>query len=94
VDVPSELARAVRRLADSSLADGAGMAEAALRGLERVASLAEERAGALELLAADALLTYAFEAAADPELGGNAQSALALADRFGPSGAIGAQLSR
>ncbi len=93
--VPPELAAAVRGLvAEVSLEDGRSMADAALVGLARVVSQEEERAGALELLAADALLTYAFEAAADPRLGGSAESASQLADRVGPCGAIGAELRK
>jgi len=65
------------------------MAEAALDGLERVAAGGRDRDRALELLAADALLTYAFEAAADPAIGGSARAAAALAERFGPAGELG-----
>ena len=67
------------------------LAGAALRGLdgvvERTAVDRSSRAGALRLLAADASLTYAFEAAADLGL-----DAVELADRLGPRGALGARL--
>lgn len=79
--VPPRLAESVR---DLSVGDGPdGLAEAALAAFERVAAGGSRRAGALELLAADALLTYAFEAAADPARGGSAVAALELADRVG-----------
>ena len=67
---------------------------AALRGLDAVsgADYAVERRAprgtALRLLAADAALTYAFEAAAD--LGGDV---VGLAVRLGPRGALGARLA-
>ena len=66
---------ALRRRLDEAAADGANTAalpiadaalEAALRLLGRLLRGANSsRAGALELLAVDALMTYAFEAAAD-----------------------------
>jgi hypothetical protein len=70
------------------------MAEAALAAFDRVAADRAGRDGALDLLAADALLTYAFQAAADPSLGGDAGSAVDLAARMGPHGEIGARLAR
>lgn len=67
------------------------LAAAALRGLdgvlEQTAVDRRSRAGALRLLAADASLTFAFEAAADLGL-----DAVELADRLGPRGALGARL--
>ena len=66
---------------------------AALRGFDDVVEGMGSRPSALELLAADALLTYAFEAAADPSLGGSASRAVQLADRVGPAGEIGARLA-
>jgi len=94
-EIPADLALAVRRLLGraSGLTD-AHMAEASIAGFERVASGAGDRDRALELLAADALLTYAFEAAADPALGGSAARAAALADRFGPQGELGRRCVR
>ena len=66
----------------------ARLAAAALRGFDAVvdesASERRSRATALRLLAADAALTYAFEAAVD--LDGDAAL---LAERLGPHGAIG-----
>ena len=90
-DTPAELADAVRRLVvgGAGAATPAQMAECALAAFERVARGPQTRACALELLAADALLTYAFEAAADPEAGGSADSALALALAVGPAGDLG-----
>lgn len=94
-DVPPELADAVRGLAE--FRTGSGFAAAASRaalaaldraGRERTAD-SEAREAALRLLAADALLTYAFEAAADGELGGSAAAAEALAVRVGPRGELG-----
>lgn len=94
-EIPAALAGAVRSLlAGSPVADPEGgapeaMADGALVGLERVAGGGAARDRALELLAADALLTYAFEAAAEPALGGSAAAAAALADRVGPAGRLG-----
>lgn len=94
--VPPALAGAVRALCEDAGSTGSpqGMAEAALGAFDRVASDAAGRAGALDLLAADALLTYAFEAAADPDVGGSASLAVGLAARMGPHGEIGARLAR
>ena len=95
---PPELATAVRDLLEG--ADGARepftwrcMADRALEAFERVASTSQSRAGALELLAADALLTYAFEAAADDGVGGSASTALALARAVGPCGELGRRVA-
>lgn len=89
-ETPSELGLAVRRLAGrGSEPTPERLAEASLEAFERVAGGGEDRDRALDLLAADALLTYAFEAAADPEVGGSADRARALADRFGPAGELG-----
>ena len=93
-EVPAELAVAIRELLGDTSPDTAeDLAVAAVRGLERLGVEAEDRASALALLAADALLTYAFEAAADPELGGSAASAVMLAEAYGPTGSIGSLLS-
>ena len=71
-DVPPELAEAVRaRVRDSLTGGEAGLVTAALRGFDDVVESMGSRSSALELLAADALLTYAFEAAVDPSLGGS-----------------------
>lgn len=68
------------------------LAAAALRGFDEVlgepASDHRPREAALRLLAADAALTYAFEAAADLEL-----DVVGLADRVGPLGALGKRLA-
>lgn len=93
-DVPPELAEAVRtRVRDSTLGGEEGLVTAALRGFDDVIEGVGRRSSALELLAADALLTYAFEAAADPSLGGSARQAVRLAVRVGPAGEIGARLA-
>lgn len=55
--------------------------------LEPPAPLPRSREVALRLLAADALLTYAFEAAADLDTGVDE-----LAERIGPAGTFGALL--
>jgi len=72
---PPELRERVREALGSSLhRDAAEVPEAALSATEALlrhwlAADERARAGALELLAADALVTYAFEAAADaPDL--------------------------
>lgn len=89
-EIPSDLALAVRRLAGREPGlTPERMAHASLEGFERVAARVDDRDRALDLLAADALLTYAFEAAADPDIGGSAAGADALADRFGPAGELG-----
>ncbi len=67
---PEELSEYIRRLVgEASPADLVdpvlGLASAALAGLEQVAAGTGEREEALRLLAADAALTYAFEAAAE-----------------------------
>lgn len=68
---------------------GEQLARVGLAELDRVLARAEERENALGLLAADAILTYAFEAAA--ELG---EDVGALADEVGPCGLIGDRLRR
>lgn len=92
---PSELADAIRQLVrepDEGGADIPGrLAAAALRGFDDVltetsADLRSRRA-ALRLLAADASLTYAFEAAADLDI-----DIVDLADALGPRGVLGAML--
>jgi len=93
---PPELAEAVRMLIGEVRAaeavEGAEvpdvLAAAALTGLDGVlADAAPPREAALRLLAADASLTYAFEAAAS--LGTDVE---ALALRIGPGGELGRRL--
>ncbi|MFQ5528769.1 MAG: hypothetical protein ACE5FP_00320 [Gemmatimonadota bacterium] len=93
---PRELAEAVRALLRESAADSREsssdvpevLAAAAMRGFDGVLSQADPpREAALRLLAADAALTYAFEAAA--ALGRDVD---ALALRMGPSGELGRRL--
>lgn len=99
-ELASAIRQLVRELEnDASMArpeDAAGpdagiperLAAAALRGFEDVvaetAADLRSRRAALRLLAADASLTYAFEAAADLEL-----DVVELADGLGPRGALG-----
>ena len=93
---PPELAEAVRGLIREvrvgEAVEGADvpgvLAAAALTGLDGVlAEAAPAREAALRLLAADASLTYAFEAAAS--LGTDVE---ALALRIGPGGELGRRL--
>ena len=98
---PPELAAAIRDLLDAgSQRNGGtyspseipeGLVAAAIDGfggvLEPLAPLPRSREIALRLLAADALLTYAFEAAADLDTGVDE-----LAERIGPAGTFGALL--
>lgn len=91
--VPEELAEALRRLVADRPDDPRGvgwtLGAAAVAALERVAAGAGGRDAALDLLAADAALTYAFEAAAaeGAELG-------ELAEALGVSGDLGLRLER
>lgn len=92
-DAPPELAADIRRLIETTpgldLSDPvAALAAAGLAGLEEVAAGTGERSEALRLLAADAALTYAFEAAA--EAGRSAE----LAKQVGLDGELGRRLSR
>ena len=98
VDAPAELAAAVRELLGEFEADAERqmldvpdtLAAAALLGFERVLEPADPaREVALRLLAADAALTYAFEAAAS--LGRDVDE---LAVRIGPSGELGHRLEQ
>ena len=95
---PGELAEAVRRLlqevsteSDSNSSDVSEvLAGAAMRGFDGVLATDDApRKVALRLLAADAALTYAFEAAAT--LGGDVY---ALARHLGPNGELGRRLAR
>lgn len=95
---PAELAEAVRGLVGELELDAdkpeldvpESLAAAAMLGLEGVLDRAEpEREVALRLLAADAALTYAFEAAAS--LGRDVD---ALALRIGATGELGRRLEQ
>lgn len=93
-DVHPELAEAVRRcvgevrVTESATSVAEALADAAAAELESVARGAQDRAAAVRLLAADAVLTYAFEAVA--EEGGDPA---ALAERVGPRGTLGRALA-
>ena len=87
---PPELEEAVWPLVRGRLAEGEdGLVQAALDALAAATEGDGTRADAVTLLAADAILTYALEAAADPALGGSAARASELAARIGPGGLIG-----
>jgi hypothetical protein len=90
-DSPPELALAIRRLLECApslnLDDPpSALACVAVTALEEVAGGAGNRSEALRLLAADATLTYAFEAAAE------AGTVAELAARFGVQGELGRRL--
>ena len=90
---PPELAADILKLVDTTagldLSDPVtALAAAGLAGLEQVAEGTGERSAALRLLAADAALTYAFEAAA--ESGRSAE----LAEKVGLEGELGERLAR
>jgi len=92
-EAPPELAVDILALLETTpdldLSDPvAALAGAALAGLAQVADGTGERTEALRLLAADAALTYAFEAAAE------AGTAAELAVRVGLSGELGRRLER
>ena len=91
--VPGELASEMRLLVEEVAGCAAPdvprlLAAAGLRGLDAVSEEDSGRESALRLLAADALLTVAFEAAADLGL-----DVGVLADEVGPKGALGRSLS-
>lgn len=94
-EVPAELADAVRacvrRVGEDAGSDGVAglLAEAAVAEFDRVLELPQSRENAVRLLAADASLTYAFEATAD--LG---EDPVALSDAAGIRGRIGERLER
>lgn len=106
-DVPEVLARAVDELLDRSADPGRCpegvhgpngtvpdfLAYAAICGLDRVARMEEDRDRELasRLLAADACLTWAFEAAAEE---GSAEELAELAEANGLRGRIGDLLER
>lgn len=90
---PEELAAAIRACVDRADAPPSAsvpdaLAAAAVASLDRMMAGPHSREAALRLLAADAVLTYAFEAAA--ELGVDLDG---LADRLGPRGALGRRLA-
>jgi hypothetical protein len=93
VEVPPALAAAIREcvarvsrpVEPEEIPDF--LAEAALNELDDSLGKPQGRKGAIRLLAADAILTYAFEAATT--LGTDAR---ALADRMGMNGEIGRRL--
>lgn len=94
-ETPPELADAIRLLvreSDEDRVDIPGrLAAAALRGFDDVlaetAADLRSRRAALRLLAADASLTCAFEAAVDLDT-----DVVDLTERLGPRGALGAML--
>lgn len=91
--VPSDLAAAVRscvRAADAGPDTPVPdlLAEAAVSELDRLTDRPADRETAVRLLAADAALTYAFEAAAE-----SGDDVLDLADRVGLRGRIGERLA-
>lgn len=94
-DVSAELADAVRlcleRASREPPAESAAalLSRAALEEFDRVLELPQDRTAAVRLLAADASLTYAFEAAA--ELG---DDVTALADRIGTRGRLGRRVRK
>ncbi len=85
IDAPASLrtrvSRALAGTPEQSDSLPQTLADAALAALERVLANPSERAAAFDLLAADALLTYAFEAAA--EQGGDA--VLELSNAYSPA---------
>lgn len=92
-EAPPELAADILRLIEDSpgldLSDPpTALAGAALAGLEQVAAGTGDRGEALRLLAADAALTYAFEAAAE------SGRAAELAAWVGVDGLLGSRLVR
>jgi hypothetical protein len=98
LEAPPELATDIRTLVraakddsqdESGDAIAALLARAGLAGLDEIVEGREGRESALRLLAADAALTLAFEAAA--ELDGDIQ---ALCTRLGPRGELGERLDR
>lgn len=91
--VPSDLAEAVRACVRSAEAEAGTpvpelLARAAVSELDRLGDRPADRETAVRLLAADAALTYAFEAAAE-----TGDDVPALADRVGLRGLIGRRLA-
>ncbi len=96
-ETPPELAREICASIEAPCANGltsATLADIAIEVLERVGRDPQTRDSALALLAADALLTYAFESASDLTIGGSAETVTALAARLGPRGRIGDRATR
>ena len=63
---PAQLARRLAEIVGDETFNGASSANILIdRGVETLRSVTSDREGALDLLAADALITYAMEAAAD-----------------------------
>lgn len=101
-EAPDELADSVRSLVGEARASSRergetpstvpdALAAASILGFEQVVldpARGNQRGSALRLLAADAVLTYAFEAAARESAG----ASLELARRIGVHGALGARL--
>ena len=94
-DAPPRLAEAVRGCLERAETDGASeglsgwLARAALQEFGRVeAGRSGDREEALRLLAADASLTFAFEAAAEED-----RDLARMADEWGPSGRLGRELA-
>lgn len=84
--VPPALAAAMRAAVGDEEPVPEALAAAALRLLEALEGGGERREDAYTLLAADALLTCAFEAQAELDPAGIP----GLAERYGPAGGIGA----
>ena len=63
---PAQLAERLAEIVGDEAFDGAASANVLIeRGIQTLRSALSDRDGALDLLAADALITYAMEAAAD-----------------------------
>lgn len=93
-DVPEELSAEIERCVRAAAPDGPGddivvetLTAGALTALDGIVASPQTRDSAARLLAADACLTYAFEAAADRR-----GDVSALAERLGLRGELGARL--
>lgn len=92
-EAPARLSEAVRECLDRAAPDeepesvGEWLASSAEQELDRITDEAAEEEAALRLLAADAVLTYAFEAAAE-----EGTDLKALAADLGPAGRLGGRL--
>ena len=80
-DAPPTIASDINAMLSSRPDDAWSLAEQALDALVAETGAPTGSESATRLLAADALLTYAFEAAASPELGGGGARAGRLAGR-------------
>lgn len=91
--VPAPLAREIRACLEASVRPASSPAEAlavaALEALDGLVDGAPDREAALRLLAADACLVTAFEAAAE----GEGEDPAELAAALGPSGSLGRRLA-